>query len=199
MGYRAVSSDDPSRAPEGGEGAEVTSVSASQRCEGLPEVRVDPAHFSQDIQELIRLLYQHRVRFLVIGGEAVIFHGYPRYTGDVDFYYQCEAENTRRLYLALMDFWDQDVPGIKSPDELLQEGLVLQFGRPPNRIDLLSRVSGVDFETAWARRASAKMGEYELSYFGLRDLVASKRAAGRPKDLQDLVYLERLLANEERA
>ena len=192
-----MSSDDPSRAPKGGEDTEVASLSAGQRRQGLPEVRVDPAHFSQDIQELIRLLHQHHVRFLVIGGEAVIFHGYPRYTGDVDFYYHCEAENTRRLYFALMDFWEQEVPGIKSPDELLQEGLVLQFGRPPNRIDLLSRVSGVDFETAWARRASAKMGDCELSYFGVRDLVASKRAAGRPKDLQDLEYLERLLANED--
>lgn len=197
MGYPAVSSDDPSRAPEGGENTEVASLSGGQRREGLPEVRVDPAHFSQDIQELIRLLHQHGVRFLVIGGEAVIFHGYPRYTGDVDFYYHCEAENTGRLYLALMDFWGQEVPGIKSPDELLQEGLVLQFGRPPNRIDLLSSVSGVDFETAWSRRASAKMGDCELSYFGLFDLVASKRAAGRPKDLQDLQYLERLLAGED--
>lgn len=133
------------------------------------------------------------VRFLIIGGEAVIFHGYPRYTGDVDFHYDPELENAKRLYAALLEFWGGDIPGIQTPEELTVEGLVLQFGRPPNRVDLLSRVSGVNFNVAWERRVKAVMNGKELPYIGLQDLVAAKEAAGRPKDLQDLIYLQRLM------
>ena len=95
-----------------------------------------------------------------------------------------------------MAFWDGDVPGVRSASELAEPGLVLQFGRPPNRVDLLSRVSGVDFDTAWERRILTSMGGAELPYLSLEDLVNAKKAAGRPKDLQDLVYLERLLEEE---
>ena len=159
----------------------------------MPERRVEAGHFSQDVQELIRLFNEFEVRFLLIGGEAVIFHGYPRYTGDVDFHYEPSLENSERLYSALLEFWGGDVPGVRTSKELADPGLVLQFGRPPNRVDLLSRVSGVDFDTAWERRIVTQFGDSELPYLSLIDLVNAKRAAGRPKDLQDLVYLERLL------
>lgn len=129
----------------------------------------------------------------MIGGEAVIFHGYPRYTGDVDFHYDPSIENAQKLFSALLEFWDGDVPGIKSAEELADIGLVLQFGRPPNRVDLLSRVSGVVFQTAWSRRVRATMNGRELPYLALTDLIAAKEAAGRPKDLQDLIYLRGLL------
>lgn len=156
------------------------------------ERQLDQGHFSQDVQELARLLDKFSVRFLVIGGEAVIFHGYPRYTGDVDFFYEPSLENSQHLFAALLEFWGGDVPGIQSPNELTEVGLVLQFGKPPNRVDLLSRVSGVDFEAAWNRREIAYLNSKQLPYLALEDLIAAKRAAGRPKDLQDLVYLERL-------
>ncbi len=161
--------------------------------ERLSARQVEANHFSQDVQELIRLFYEFGVRYLLIGGEAVIFHGYPRYTGDVDFYYEPGLENAERLFQALLRFWDGDVPGINSPPDLADPGLVLQFGRPPNRVDLLSRVSGIEFESAWQRRIVTVLGEVELPYLGLEDLVEAKRAAGRPKDLQDLIYLEKLL------
>ena len=140
----------------------------------MSERQIESSHFSQDVQELIRLFNEFDVRFLLIGGEAVIFHGYPRYTGDVDFHYDPSLENSQRLYQALMAFWDGDVPGVRSARELADPGLVLQFGRPPNRVDL-----GV-----------------ELPYLSLEDLVSAKRAAGRPKDLQDLIYLEPLLGKD---
>lgn len=82
----------------------------------------------------------------------MIFPGYPRFTGDVDFHYDPSESNSKKLFQALLDFWEGDVPGIASADDLTDVGLVLQFGRPPNRIDLLSRVSGVDFDVAWKRR-----------------------------------------------
>lgn len=125
----------------------------------MSERQVEASHFSEDVQELVRLFQEFGVRFLIIGGEAVIFHGYPRYTGDVDFHYDPELENAKRLYAALLEFWGGDIPGIQTPEELTVEGLVLQFGRPPNRVDLLSRVSGVNFNVAWERRVKAVMNE----------------------------------------
>ena len=95
-------------------------------------------HFSPDIQEFFRLLAEHQVRYLLIGGEAVIYHGYPRLTGDVGLHFQPSPENVRRLFKALLEFWSGDVPGIANAEELLEPELIIQFGRPPNRIDLIS-------------------------------------------------------------
>lgn len=185
--------DDLHRTASSCEAIETKAASEPRGRERLSERQIQASHFSEDVQELIRLFQEFQVRFLVTGGEAVIFHGYPRYTGDVDFHYDPEVENSKRLFSALLEFWGGDIPGIQSPEDLTEEGLVLQFGRPPNRVDLLSRVSGVQFEVAWERRIKASMNDKELPYLGLADLVAAKKAAGRPKDLQDLLYLTKLL------
>ncbi len=127
----------------------------------------------------------------------MIYHGHPRFTGDVDLFYHSSSDNCRRLYSALQEFWGGTVPVVESAQELTQPGLVVQFGRPPNRIDLLSQVDGTEFDQAWERREEALMvgasEEVPLPFLGLQDLIASKRAAGRPKDLDDLRYLERKL------
>lgn len=102
-------------------------------------------------------LQRHRVRYVIVGGEAVIFHGYPRLTGDIDFFYENSAVNTRRLFAALNDFWSGRVPGVRSPEELREEKLVVQFGRPPNRIDLLNRIDGVTFTEAWRHRIAVRV------------------------------------------
>ena len=164
----------------------------------MSERQVQASHFSEDIQEFLRKLDHHGVRFLLIGGEAVIFYGYPRYTGDVGFFYDRSSGNAARLFLALQEFWGGPVPAIAEASELEQDGMVFQFGRPPNRIDLLSRVAGIEFESAWASRLGAELllgnGESrEIPYLGLAEFVASKEAAGRPKDLEDVRYLRRLL------
>lgn len=90
-------------------------------------------------------------------------------------------------------FWDGDVPGIGTPKELGPEGTIVQFGVPPNRIDLINEIEGVGFDEAWEDRVEAVMaGEAEetpVPYIGLEPLVKNKRAAGRPKDLDDLAYL----------
>ena len=111
-------------------------------------------HLSADVQELLQLLQRHRVRYLIVGGEAVIFHGYPRLTGDVDLFYERTPANVKRLFLALQEFWGGEVPALESADELLPPGVVVQFGRPPNRIDLLGQLGTVSFARAWTRRSS---------------------------------------------
>ncbi len=145
---------------------------------------------SGDMSEFVRLLGVHRVEYLLVGGWAVFLHGYPRATGDADFAYRREAENCVRLYQALREFWGGEVPAVSCAAELEQEGVVVQFGRPPNRIDLLSGAAGLDFGEAWSRRIVVPApGDGELIVCSLRDLRAMKLAAGRPRDADDLENL----------
>lgn len=84
-----------------------------------PEL-IDSSSFSPDIREFIRLLDRHDVRYLIVGGEAVIFYGHARLTGDVDFYYDRQEGNARRLYAALHEFWEGSIPGVSGPAELIR-------------------------------------------------------------------------------
>jgi hypothetical protein len=151
------------------------------------------AGFSADIVEFIRLLSRFHVRYLVVGGEAVIFHGYPRLTGDVDFFYERTRANAARLFQTLAVFWDNDIPEVKTPAELLEPGVVIQFGRPPNRIDLHNQIDGVSFAVAWKSRIPVQLkrrtGPIRLFYIGIGPLRRNKRASARAKDLDDLEHL----------
>jgi len=161
----------------------------------VPPARIAADHFSPDTRAFLRLLHEHGVRYLIVGGEAVIFHGHARLTGDVDVLFANDPENLRRLYQALDAFWKGDVPGLRSAEELAPEGTIVQFGVPPNRIDLINEIDGVGFDEAWQSRKEAVMveeaDETPVPYIGREALVKNKRAAGRPKDLDDLAYLER--------
>lgn len=151
--------------------------------------QIDASAFSTDIRDFMRCLQRRGVRHLIVGGNAVIFHGFIRYTGDIDFFYEDTADNRLALWNALHDFWGGAVPEASSPDDLASPGAVLQFGRPPNRIDLLNRIEGVAFEDAWPRRVEAclrdEAGDLTLHYLGKEDLLANKQAVGRRRDLDD--------------
>ena len=159
----------------------------------MPRDRIDAAHFSPDTQDFIRLLHRYHVRYVIVGGEAVIYYGYARLTGDVDFFYDKQADNAKRLFEVLLDFWGGDIPGIVEAEELMASGLIVQFGSPPNRIDLLNQIAGVTFDEVWPARLTlsvvSETGTTPVNYIGLEQLIANKRAAGRPKDIEDLSYL----------
>ena len=151
-------------------------------------------HFSADVQELIRLFHEHSVRFLLVGGEAVIYHGYPRLTGDVDFWWEQTLDNAARLFTALGEFWGGAVPGILSAKDLSNPGVVVQFGRPPHRIDLLSAIDGVTFAEAWPEHVEEALvpdtgAPVPLPIIGLDQLIKNKRASARHKDLDDVEHL----------
>lgn len=150
-------------------------------------------HLSRDVRQLVKLFAKHRVRYLLVGGEAVIHHGYPRLTGDVDLFYDRSLPNARRVFAALQEFWGGDVPSVGSAEELAESDIVVQFGRPPNRVDLLSSLGSVSFAKAWRRREREvlRMGSTRvpLPIIGLVDLMQSKRDAGRHKDLDDIEHL----------
>lgn len=151
-------------------------------------------HFPPDAQEMLSALAKHKVRYLIVGAEAVIYHGFARLTGDIDIFYDSTEVNAARLLEALKDFWKGRVPGIKTASDLCQAGMIVQFGHPPNRIDLINEISGVGFAEAWERRSNQvhilKGKRLRVPYIGLLDLIKNKKACGRPKDLEDLKYLE---------
>jgi hypothetical protein len=156
----------------------------------MPEAKqIDASAFSPDIRDFIRCLHRHDVRHLIVGGNAVIFHGFIRYTGDIDFFYKDTESNREALWQALKEFWGGAVTEASTPDDLASPGAVIQFGRPPNRIDLLNRIEGVAFEDAWPRRVEAFLcdeeGNLTLNYLGKEDLLANKQAVGRRRDLDD--------------
>lgn len=157
-------------------------------------------YFTKDIQEFLRFLEDHRVRYVIVGGEAVIYYGHARLTGDVDFFFEASEGNTKKLYATLVDFWGGDVPGIKSHSDLMEAGIVFQFGVPPNRLDLVNQIDGVNFSEAWENKATEAteiLGRTVPVYFmGLEQLIKNKEASGRPKDIQDLEYLYK--AREEK-
>ena len=149
-------------------------------------------HFSPDISEFLALLERRGVRYLIVGGEAVIYYGYARLTGDVDIFFDQTEENSERLFSVLLEFWGGDIPGIDTHEELLEENIVVQFGRPPNRLDLLGSISGVHFEEAWLNRAKVKVesdSPFWIQFIGRSELIRNKRAANRDKDRDDLAYL----------
>ena len=153
------------------------------------------SHFSEDIQEFLFLLNKHQVRYLIVGGEAVIYYGYVRLTGDIDFYFDLLPDNTKGLYNALNEFWEGEIPGIKSQEELLEPGVIIQFGVPPNRIDLINKIEGVIFNDAWKDKAIETIifnkQVISVYFIGIKQLIRNKASLNRPKDLDDLKYLRK--------
>lgn len=136
---------------------------------------------SKDLREFIEFLNSREVRYRIAGGYAVAFHGHPRMTGDIDIFIEVSEENARRRAGRVR---------LLQP-RTLREGLsraktIVQLGYPPNRIDVLTSLSGLAFEDAWRRRVDGILDGLGLPFISRDDLIANKSATGRPKDLADL-------------
>ncbi len=153
-------------------------------------------NFSDDTADFLYLLSKNSVEYLIVGGEAVIFYGYSRLTGDIDIFYERTQKNAKKLYDTLNDFWSNNIPGVNNSEIFLKEGTVLQFGFPPNRIDLLNNIDGVSFEECWKNRLNIefeiKSKKVILHYISIDDLIKNKKASGRNKDLADVEFLEKV-------
>jgi hypothetical protein len=145
-------------------------------------------NLSKDLREFVALLNSTRVKYLLVGGHAVAWHGYPRFTGDIDFFVESSVENATRLERVLLDFGFQSV-GVSAAD-FMTPGMVIQLGRPPNRIDLLTSIDGVEFGPAWENRAVADLEGMHVNVISKADLLRNKRATGRGQDLADIERLE---------
>lgn len=140
-----------------------------------------------DFKDFLRLLNSHGVEYLVIGGYAVGFHGYPRATGDLDIWVGINPKTAHQLVDVLKEF-GFDVPQL-APDLFLKEGRVVRMGVPPVRLELLTAIDGVDFAACYASRLSADLDGVPANLINLRDLRTNKKASGRYKDLEDLEQL----------
>ena len=140
-----------------------------------------------DFRDLLKLFNAHKVEYVVIGGYALAFHGAPRYTGDLDIFVKPDPENAQRIMKALGAFGfgslELTAEDFQSPDR------VIQLGVPPVRIDILTSVTNITWETAAANRIEGKYGDVVVFYMGRAEFVANKRAVGRKKDLADLEAL----------
>ncbi len=144
-----------------------------------------------DFRDLFSAFNGLGVRYLVVGGYAVTFHTKPRLTKDLDVWIDADPENARRAWDALRAFGApmHDL----EPGDLSRPGMVYQIGLPPNRIDILTSLVGVEFPAAWERRARARYGACDVQYISREDLAENKRLAGRKQDLLDVEALERSL------
>lgn len=143
---------------------------------------------NQDFKEFIQSLNDNHVHYLVVGGYAVALHGHPRYTKDIDIWIEMNLENATNLVKALEQFGLGSL-GLKEEDFLVP-GQVVQLGQPPNRIDLLCTVSGVDFVTCYESRVTVEVDNVLVSFIDLDNLRKNKAASGRHQDLADLENLE---------
>jgi hypothetical protein len=139
------------------------------------------------LREFVELLSALDVHFLVVGAFAVAYHGYPRYTADIDLFVERSSVNAERLLHAIHQFGFGDVGLTK--DNFLSEDQVIQLGVAPNRIDLLTHISGVAFEDAWDSRELGDMGGLLVPFISREMLKKNKAASGRTQDLADLEHL----------
>jgi hypothetical protein len=147
---------------------------------------------NEDFRDILALLLEEGVRFLVVGAHAMAVHGVPRATGDLDIWISRDAVNVGRTWKALVRFGAPVGAMGVSEKDLGNPGTVVQIGLPPRRVDVLTEITAVDFDGAWSGRVPASVGGLEVPFLGKADLVANKRATGRPKDLADLAALEAL-------
>lgn len=143
---------------------------------------------NQDFREFIQSLNDNRVRYLIIGGYAVAFHGHPRYTKDIDIWIEMSSENAANLLKALEQFGFGSL-GLRESDFLVP-GQVIQLGQPPNRIDLLCFVSGLEFADCYDSRLTVEVDGVPVSFIDLENLRKNKAASGRLQDLADLENLQ---------
>jgi len=144
--------------------------------------------FNPDFKDMLLALSGAKIDFLLVGAYAVAAHGHPRATGDLDLWVRPDSETAPRVYRALADFGAplHDL----TIDDLAKPGMVFQIGVEPSRIDILTAISGVNFEHAWENRLSIELDGIEVCVIGRADLIVNKRACGRPKDIADAETLD---------
>lgn len=146
---------------------------------------------SSDQIDFLRCLRRQGVRALLVGAHAIAFYAKPRYTKDLDLFIEASEENARRVVAAIEEFGFGAL-GLQTQD-FASPGTIVQLGHEPNRIDIITRISGVTFEEAWAGRVEATYAGEPVCFIGKDDLIRNKDASGRPQDRADADLLRRFL------
>jgi hypothetical protein len=136
-----------------------------------------------DFEELLRLLEENHAEYLIIGGYAVAFHGFPRFTKDIDVFYSASGTNIPNIRKSLLKFGFSEE---QLPDELFAtKGNIITFGVEPARVDFLNDIPGVDFGAAWPNRIRGRYGCVEVSFISRLDLIRNKKSTPRAQDKID--------------
>ncbi|MDX2219393.1 MAG: DUF6036 family nucleotidyltransferase [Burkholderiales bacterium] len=141
------------------------------------------------MSEFVASLSANGVRYLVVGGYAVAAHGHPRFTKDLDIWIEATPDNAQRV-LKAMDAFGFSGLGLVAAD-FVEPGSVIQLGNPPQRIDLLTSMSGVQFGECYEMRVQLLVGSQPVDFIDLDNLVRNKTASGRPQDLADVAALRK--------
>ena len=148
-----------------------------------------------DFRDILLAFENEQVEFLIVGAYALSAHGINRYTGDIDLWVHPTSENAARVWQALIRF---KAPMSKiTPEDFRNPDNVYQMGLPPCRIDVLTSISGVDFESAFANRQILPIDDLRMPFLSLDDMLVNKRESGRDKDLVDVRLIERKLGKNE--
>lgn len=146
-------------------------------------------NLNQDFQEFVELFVAHDVEFLIVGGYALAAHGHPRYTKDLDVWVWLSPENAQRIINAIEEFGFGGL-GLTAAD-FQEPDVMVQLGQEPQRIDILTYASGLDFSDAYKNRVYITIGEVQVPFISSDDLRTNKLATGRPRDIADVADLPR--------
>ncbi|HEY5551318.1 MAG TPA: hypothetical protein VIK52_05495 [Opitutaceae bacterium] len=141
----------------------------------------------RDFRDFIALLNERRVRYLVVGGYAVAYHGYPRATGDLDIFIGLSRGNAGAMVRVFKSFGFESSE--LTPEFFMEKGQVVRLGREPMKLEILNEISGVSFAECYRHRIRAKIGNLRINVIDLPHLLRNKQASGRDKDLLDLKNL----------
>jgi hypothetical protein len=144
--------------------------------------------FPQDFKEFLKLLNSKGIEYLIIGGYAVGFHGYPRATGDMDVWIAANEKSAMKMVGALKQF-GFDLPDLNK-EIFLTEKKVIRMGIPPMRLEILTFIDGVCFEDCYKYRIVADFGDFTVNFISKKDLLLNKRSSGRPQDMVDYNKLQ---------
>jgi hypothetical protein len=154
---------------------------------------------NQDYKDLLSAFHAHGVRYLIVGGYAVIFHAQPRFTRDIDLFIKADATNAQATYNALGEF-GAPLSGIR-PEEFADRGSFFRFGSDPQGFDILPDLPGVDFDAAWERRVEGVVDPatgFKAFFISKEDLIAAKRASGRLQDLADVSAIQKAIESQQK-
>ena len=140
-----------------------------------------------DFKDFLRLLSSHNVKYLLVGGYAVGYHGYPRATGDMDIWIEMSKPNSKKIAATFRDF---GMPNEAISESIfLEKNKVIRMGVPPVRLEVITSASGVDFNECYSNREVIEIDGIPINFISLQDIKKNKHAAGRYKDLEDLEHL----------
>ncbi|MFQ5721452.1 MAG: DUF6036 family nucleotidyltransferase [Candidatus Aminicenantales bacterium] len=144
----------------------------------------------KDFKEFIALLNKNRVRYLIVGGFAYSFYAEPRFTKDIDIFIESSKENAEKILKSIKNFGFTDIT--LTYKDFLEPDQITQLGIAPLRIDIITSIRGVDFQSAWKNRVIGRYGDIETYFISKADLIKNKQASGRKQDLADIEKLEKI-------